>query len=197
MKFDLVRPCPQCPFRTDVGAYLRGDRAVEIAQSLARGADFPCHKTTVTDPDDESQRAATGESQFCAGALIALERSDAPNQAMRFAERLGLYDPSKLDMDAPVGTLYDFQCHHADEEPDDESEPCGVADMGCLAPAGYLEGGVVVRAVDTEPTTYCVLCDTSVCEACSVETSRGDRVCSYHVEECDIEAELYGARVDV
>jgi hypothetical protein len=181
VNFDLVRPCPQCPFRTDIESYLRGDRAVEIAHSLARGAEFPCHKTTVNDPEDESERMATTDSQWCAGALIALERSDAPNQAMRIAERLGLYDASKLDMGAPVGTLYDFQCHHGDAD-EDEWEPCGVAEAGCLSPAGYLEGGVVVKAVDTEPTTYCVVCDSPVCEACSVEHGDG-RACADCVEE--------------
>lgn len=76
MRFSLTRPCALCPFRTD----------------LASG---PCHETTgVKGP----QRAA----QHCAGALIMLERANLPSQAMRIAERLGIYDRRKLDMGAPV-----------------------------------------------------------------------------------------------
>lgn len=181
MNYALVRPCPHCPFRTDVHAYLHPERAVEIAESLAQGAEFACHKTTVTDPDNESECVTVAGSQFCAGALIALERMDAPNQPMRIAERLGLYDPSKLDMDAPVGSLYDFQRHHG-ADADEETEPCGVADAGCVAPRGYLSGGVVIAVLEREATTYCVLCDTPVCEACSVECRDG-RACNYHEEE--------------
>ena len=176
MRYDLIRPCPHCPFRTDIDGYLHPERAVEIATSLARGADFACHKTTETDPSDESQNVAVPGSQFCAGALIALERLGAPNQPMRIAERLGMYDPSKLDMGAPVGTLYDFQRHHG-AATEDDTEPCGVADMGCLAPCGYLEGGVVIAVTEREATTYCVLCDTPVCESCSVEFEDG-RACA-------------------
>jgi hypothetical protein len=182
VNYDLIRPCPHCPFRADTDSYLRADRAVEIAQNLARGAEFACHKTTQADPDDESECVAVAGSQFCAGALIALERMDAPNQSMRIAERLGIYDPAKLDMSAPVGTLYDFQRHHGADEVDEDTEPCGVADMGCLAPCGYLEGGVVIAVTEREATTYCVLCDTPVCEACSVECGDG-RACNYHEEE--------------
>lgn len=40
--FKLRRPCPNCPFRTDVPPYLRGARAEEIARSIANGSDFRC-----------------------------------------------------------------------------------------------------------------------------------------------------------
>lgn len=44
----------------------------------------------------------TKDSQHCAGALIFLEKIEEPHQMMRICERLGMYDRTKLDMDAPV-----------------------------------------------------------------------------------------------
>lgn len=182
--FKLARPCPKCPFRTDVPPYLHGARAQEIATSLLRGADFPCHQTTVPDPDDESQNIGTTESQFCAGALIMLEREEAPNQAMRFAERLGLYDPAKLDMAAPVvGSALEFVRHHGEDE--QEPETCSVCGPGCDAPAGWLEGGVVVPNLDAGETFPCDGCGEPVCGPCG--TAIGDKT---YCEDCaEYEAE--------
>jgi len=182
MRFDLVRPCPHCPFRTDGEGYLREDRARDIALALARGADFACHQTTVDDPDDEFERIATSKSQMCAGAMIAMLREDAPNQTMRIAERLGLFDPGKLDTNAPVGTLDDFIRRHSDDTEDD-IEPCNASDYGCLAPAGYLEGGSVITAIEREQTVECDLCGQPVCEECSVDGPDGGRACRWHEED--------------
>jgi len=66
---------------------------------MAEG-EFCCHKTTVC--DDEGKYTPGPDSQHCAGALIFLEKQDAPHQMMRICERLGIYDRRKLDMDAPV-----------------------------------------------------------------------------------------------
>jgi hypothetical protein len=167
--FKLVRPCDNCPFRTDGEPYIRAERAVEIAQSLERGAMFPCHKTTVdVETDDGDERVTTPDSQFCAGALIAMERSGTSNQMVRIGERLGLFDAERLDMDSPVGDLRDFVERHA-ERVDDEPEPCGIADEGCLAPAGWMEGGAIVTNYDMEPTEPCPACGTMVCEACTCD----------------------------
>lgn len=93
MKFDLVRPCPQCPFRTDVPLYLRLPRVREILNAITEQQQtFSCHKTL-------SMRANV---QHCAGALIMLERINRPNQMMRVAERINLYDRTKLEMGSPV-----------------------------------------------------------------------------------------------
>jgi hypothetical protein len=67
--------------------------------------EFACHKTCELTEDDE-----TGGGTFtprkgsvhCAGALIFLEKRDRPHQMMRICERLGMYDRSKLDMEAEV-----------------------------------------------------------------------------------------------
>ena len=112
MTYDLVRPCPKCPFRNDIPAYLTQDRAEEIAYD---GAEFACHETT-TDSFEEDEEGyevetliATEESKHCAGLLILLEKEERPHQMMRICERLGFYDMRKLDMTVPVyDTIEEF-----------------------------------------------------------------------------------------
>lgn len=96
MKFDLTRPCPLCPFRTDLdsGPYLYRERARQIVETL-KTSTFECHETS-------GLKDCKREAQHCAGALIMLERSDRPSQMMRIVERLGMYDRRKLDMSSPV-----------------------------------------------------------------------------------------------
>lgn len=170
--YALRRPCPNCPFRTDIPGYLREDRAREIAASLAGGAEFPCHKTTVPDPDDDGQNMATSDSQFCAGALIVLEHMGQPNQMMRIAERFGVYQPAKLDKETPVAySLTEFVSHHAGRniaEELEEGDTCAVVDAGCLAPAGYMVGGVVQRGTEFVDS-YCTCCGEPACENCMEE----------------------------
>jgi len=100
MKFDLIRPCAHCPFRSDIKPFLRQDRAEEIAETLLNDGTFTCHKTV--DYDDDDGGHTTADSQHCAGATIVLELIERPNQMMRIAERLGIYDRAKLKMDSPV-----------------------------------------------------------------------------------------------
>lgn len=101
MDFDLKRPCAKCPFRTDVRPYLSYGRAEEILVGItAQDATFACHETT--QHDDEGDHIPSSKEQHCAGALILLEKTNQPNQIMRIAERLGLYDRRRLHMDAPV-----------------------------------------------------------------------------------------------
>jgi hypothetical protein len=98
----LTTPCKDCPFRTDVRPYLRKDRIDEFEASLHRGT-FTCHKTTVEDPDGEEGELIDGpKALHCAGALIVMEKTGRSSQMMRIAERLGFYDQTKLNMDAPV-----------------------------------------------------------------------------------------------
>jgi hypothetical protein len=102
MNYDLTTPCKNCPFRSDVKPYIHAGRAEEILRS---DGCFPCHKTVDYSSEDEdgfTRGKPTKKSQHCAGFLILLERDDTPNQMMRIAERLRLYDRNKLRMDAPV-----------------------------------------------------------------------------------------------
>ena len=112
MKFSLRKPCAHCPFRTDIAGYLTTGRAREIALGLLlHQQTFACHEFTDCDEDGEAVRS--DKDQHCAGALIFLEAQDRPNQLMRIAERLGFYDRSKLDMEAPVHrTLAALVKHH-------------------------------------------------------------------------------------
>jgi hypothetical protein len=105
VNFTLTKPCAKCPFRTDVRPYLTKGRVRDIEGSLIRGQQtFTCHETTKVDPYDEegSEMVDGPNAQHCAGAMILLEGLDRPNQMMRIAERLGMYDRRKLDMTSPV-----------------------------------------------------------------------------------------------
>lgn len=101
MSYALIKPCKNCPFRTDITAYLTPERVDEIEASLIN-SEFPCHKTTEWGDGDEEDYTPTGSEEHCAGALILLEKLERPSQMMRICERLGIYDRRKLDMNAPV-----------------------------------------------------------------------------------------------
>lgn len=93
MKFDLTRPCSDCPFRKDKKFPLRESRVREIVTGLLyRDASFSCHKTTSA----KGKTNRDAEAQHCAGAMIFLEQRGQPTQMMRIAERLGMYDHTKL-----------------------------------------------------------------------------------------------------
>ncbi len=109
-RFSGVRPCAHCPFRNDIRPYLTVGRVVEITSSLLQDGSFPCHETTVDVEDEETgegRRIATADSLQCAGAMIILEKIEQPNQIMRIMERIGAYDRTKMDMDAPVYDDFD------------------------------------------------------------------------------------------
>jgi hypothetical protein len=97
MAFDLARPCAHCPVRSDRPFGLR--RAGEIAEALFQADQtFACHATL-----------HRREGQHCAGALILHEKVGRPNWRIRFAARLGLFDPARLHMEAPIfDTVADF-----------------------------------------------------------------------------------------
>ena len=94
-KYCRSRPCSTCPFlRDDVPdtqpiRHLRPASARNIADTLLGDLPFTCHK------DNEK---APGARKHCTGAAIVLEKLSLPNQAMRIAERLQMYDPSELGM---------------------------------------------------------------------------------------------------
>ncbi len=110
-------PCADCPFRNDRPGYLTQARVREIETTLERG-EFYCHKTTVPVEDDEGgERVPTKDSLHCAGALILMEKEGRSSQMMRIAERVGMYDASKLDMDAPVYDSFDEMAEAQPVEP--------------------------------------------------------------------------------
>lgn len=112
--YGMKTPCVNCPFRRDIPAYLTKGRVREIERSLIR-AEFPCHKTTAHDEDGD--RVNSGKEMHCAGALILCEKEEKPSQMMRIAERLRMYDASKLDMDAPVFDTFDEMVEAQEDRP--------------------------------------------------------------------------------
>lgn len=178
MKFDLRRPCPQCPFRRGcLPEWLGRRRAEEIAGGLLGDQPFACHETT------EVGGADPGREQHCAGAALLLEAVGKPNQLMRVAERCGVYDHRRLDRGADVfASPAAFITHHTTSHERDQGapEPCAVAEIGCQAPAGYRVGaGGFAPNFDladgqTEP---CARCANPVCENCAVIADEGERVC--------------------
>src|SRR5690348_16533888 len=100
----MTQPCLNCPFRTDCPpGWLGEKRAAEIAEALENDACFSCHASNEIGEDGE----AVKEGQHCAGAMILLQKLEQPNQLMRIAERMGLYDYKKLNMDAPIFEDFD------------------------------------------------------------------------------------------
>jgi hypothetical protein len=88
MNFNLTKPCKDCPFieGSSTNTTLEEGRIKGIANDLMAGNSFQCHKTL-----------NTAKKEHCAGALLYLEREGQPNQHMRIAERLGMYDHTKLE----------------------------------------------------------------------------------------------------
>lgn len=99
MTYDLTSPCAQCPFLKSMARGFSTRRLEEFA-----AGEFHCHRTGELDEDHDGGSAyiATPDSKACAGALIYLEKRGRSNQMMRIAERLGFYDRTKLNMEAPV-----------------------------------------------------------------------------------------------
>lgn len=91
MRFNLIRPCDDCPFLKHGGIRLRKARAEEIGGMMISrdGGTFACHKTT-------DSGGSEGPVQHCAGALVFAEKNEIATQAMRIAERLQMYDHTKL-----------------------------------------------------------------------------------------------------
>ncbi len=106
--FNLIAPCANCPFRNDMPnqkGWLGERRAQEIFDNLKQGGFFPCHKTTRTDDDDWDELddepkpfEIKKHHQFCAGALIMLEKTKIAHtlQPFQVLERLGYYDSKRL-----------------------------------------------------------------------------------------------------
>ena len=96
MKYNMTEPCDACPFLIGSGFTHRS------LKNHASG-EFACHKACDLDEDESVYvEKANGKTPHCAGALIFLEKKNQPHQMMRIAERLGVYDRTKLNMSAPV-----------------------------------------------------------------------------------------------
>lgn len=104
MQYTMTSPCDACPFLIENG--FTHARLEEFASG-----EFPCHKACNLNEDTGTYQARNSKTPHCAGALIFNEKRGQPHQMMRICERLKLYDPAGLNMDANVG-----------EDPDDYRE---------------------------------------------------------------------------
>jgi hypothetical protein len=115
--FGIKRPCPDCPFRTDIPGYLRGCRARDIIDTLLADdwQTFPCHKTTTEEEgEDGGPVISTANAQQCAGSLLLLHTLGHINVPTRLALRSGVIDFDELDTSAPVAASREaFIVHHA------------------------------------------------------------------------------------
>lgn len=173
--YSLTKPCPKCPFRTDVKPFLRRGRAKEIVVALDRG-EFHCHQTTVPVEDDDGDEdlGAGPDTKHCAGALIMLEHAQRPSHAALLAERLGVYDRTKLDMEAPVflstQTFIDAQEGYAEQE---HHETCHCCGPECEWPAGHMTGSAVVEGdAPPEALGHCPACGEFTCDSCFAENGK-------------------------
>lgn len=98
MKFNLTKPCKDCPFvvGSSTNTSLAKGRIEGIVADLRSNHTFTCHKTLEEEKIEQSH---------CGGALIFLEREakfgESQNQMIQLAGRLGLYDRTKVNMDFP------------------------------------------------------------------------------------------------
>lgn len=96
--FEMKRPCSACPFLKVGGVRLTAGRVREVAANFITepGAMFPCHKTVES---DDRQWARHAGWQMCAGGLLFAEkvRPTRPVTMIQLAERMGLYDRTRLD----------------------------------------------------------------------------------------------------
>lgn len=97
MKYNMTEPCDACPFLkgSPLNKTLPKGRLLEFASG-----EFACHKAC--EERDGDLVAKNDKTPHCAGALIFNEKRNTPTQMMRIAERLGMYDRTKLNMKAPV-----------------------------------------------------------------------------------------------
>ncbi len=109
MKFDMARPCDNCPFLKVGGIRLTRGRVREISGGMLspNGHTFACHKTVKWDENGETE-IERDKQQHCAGALIFAEKNKNATQMMRWMERVGAYDARSLmsDQDA-VKSVFD------------------------------------------------------------------------------------------
>lgn len=104
MKFDLKKPCENCPFLKTGAIELRPGRLDGIIHEITtQDARFLCHKTVHNGKtggewdDDSGEYQPSGQEQFCAGALIYLMKAGWPNAIPRIAVARRQYAPTGHD----------------------------------------------------------------------------------------------------
>lgn len=96
MRFELTRPCSECPFRRDITFHLAPGRAQDIVGAVFDDEKvFTCHKTLHLPELDQ---------QHCAGVLIMYHSIEdwRSHKAFRMAAMLDIWNPEQMDWTAPV-----------------------------------------------------------------------------------------------
>lgn len=105
MKFDIKKPCVDCPFLkgSSTNESLEDGRIEDIVHDVINDYTFQCHKTL----DFVNEKA---EPQHCGGALVFMEKNfpNRVNNPMRMAERFGIYNKNELDMESDVIDIEDY-----------------------------------------------------------------------------------------
>lgn len=100
MNYDMTTPCDKCPFLKDSGFTY-----AELVRHAS--GEFACHKTCKIKNGVYVPR--NSNTPHCAGALAFNENRNAPHQMMRIAQRLGMYDRTKLNMKNIGSTPKDYR----------------------------------------------------------------------------------------
>ena len=108
MKYDLRRPCKNCPFRSDETriTFASRERAAEIEESAYRNG-FPCHLSAelqMIGPDEEGY-VAGDDTQYCAGhAIFEIQAGGFGSPWPGIDNDEELYDrlAARVDLSAPV-----------------------------------------------------------------------------------------------
>jgi hypothetical protein len=128
MKFDLRKPCVDCPFRKDaLAGWLGRERAQEIADALTKeDKTFACHKTVAHhdieveegDIDQAEYDEELANRQHCAGAIAMVEAEGAANSMLQVSERLGIRDPERVTAEGrelSFDSVEDFVARHTND----------------------------------------------------------------------------------
>lgn len=113
--FKLTRPCNNCPFRKGQGKLfgMHRFRLREIFSAVA----FQCHKTVDYSACEElGDEGRPGDKpQQCAGLMSLLHRAGQSNTIMQVGERLGAFDPSRLDHSEVYDSIKACEADHTGE----------------------------------------------------------------------------------
>ena len=114
MKYTLLAPCADCPFRTDIRPFLSGEDRVRELQR-AQDGEFPCHKTTELD-EDTDELLNRENTVACAGRMImSMNAYNGLGTIDALSARCGMFDPHALDLDAPVFADWDAMAEAMEE----------------------------------------------------------------------------------
>lgn len=112
MKFNLKKPCSDCPFRKDVTGFLGEARTKDITDVLKNDGTFACHKTTGL---KTGKKVPAIKHSHCAGAMLLLEKEQGINSnlPLRLAIAFGWLQVDALQgADLIFDTFQEMINHH-------------------------------------------------------------------------------------